>query len=357
MTAFPEPRHRHSEWHDLAREKIAAMVAERHALLLTETVARLSPESGPYWNSGQALEAHIVTQTIDEMLYDGILTKTSELSRGGRPVEVIVPTQQKGIVTAVSRASSHKRSLYATYESWAIGNANRPHGRLGPAGELVAAESIKASDLILPLPTEHRTQYKGHTFSGPLDWIGVTTDDNHTTAAVVLVEVKNVRQWLYPQHAEVFQLLSKAAHLQRRFPTLHIVPILICRRANRRIFAMAKHLGFYTLAVGRQPVGHLDDENTERLHKVRTGLGFHDLTTKPGPYKKIKDRISGMHPYWPDAADRWKATSQSEAAVGLIDILSDKRTTVVERATARRALGEVANEICSVPEEMMWWQI
>lgn len=355
MADLPPPAHRHSEWHDLAREKIESEIKKSHALLLTEAVARLSPEAGPYWSSKQAIEPHIVNQTVDEMLHDGTLSKTYETSRGRRPIEVLVPKNQKGIQTAVTRAAATKRSLYSTYESWAIGNASRPHGRLGPAGEQIADASIRATNLVLPLPPENRRNYRGHTLDGPVDWIGVTHDDTHTTAGVVLVEVKNIRQWIYPQHIEVFQLLSKAASLQLALPELNLVPILICRRANRRIFAMSKHLGFYTIAMAKQPVGKLNEDEHQRMLQVRQGLGFLDLTDTTDPLKSVQDRVSGMHPYWPAAAEKWKLTCSSDDAVNLIRLLADKRTNAFDRVESRRALGAVLDHV-SPDSDMMWWR-
>lgn len=353
MADTPFPTHRHSEWHDLAREKIEGEIAKSRALLLTEAVARLTPEAGPYWSSKQAIEPHIVNQAVNEMLYDGLLATTYETSRGGRPIEVLVPRNQKGISTAVARAAATKRSLYASYETWATGNASRPHGRLGPAGEQTADTSIRATDLILPLPPEDRHTYQGHRLTGPLDWIGVTYDDSHANVATVLVEVKNIRQWIYPQHAEVFQLLAKAASLQTAFPHRNFVPILICRRANRRLFAMSKHLGFYTIQMEKQPVGPMNEKDHERLLKVRQGLGFHDLTDNTEPLISIQKRISGMHPYWPDAADRWKTTCSSQTATDLISLLSDKRTSGTDRINGRRALGEILDQLS--PFEEAWW--
>jgi hypothetical protein len=49
------------------------------------------------------------------------------------------------------------------------------------------------------------------------------TVDQAPALAAVLIEVKNLRHWIYPSSDEIFQLLDKAAQLQLRHPDQQFV--------------------------------------------------------------------------------------------------------------------------------------
>ncbi|MGW4720862.1 hypothetical protein [Nocardia sp. NPDC004260] len=55
------------------------------------------------------------------------------------------------------------------------------------------------------------------------------------------IENKNIRDWVYPRSAEPYQLLRKAALLQRDAPEANIMPVLVCRHTLR---FLAQRLGF-----------------------------------------------------------------------------------------------------------------
>jgi hypothetical protein len=68
------------------------------------------------------------------------------------------------------------------------------------------------------------------------------SDDECAAATTVLVEAKNLRQWIYPRTQEMYQLLRKAVSLQVRHPEARFVPVLVPRRINRIIGTMARQM-------------------------------------------------------------------------------------------------------------------
>jgi hypothetical protein len=103
--------------------------------------------------------------------------------------------------------------------------------------------------------------------------------------ALVLVEVKNVRSWIYPTSSELADLLAKAADIQAAAPERPILPVLVCRRAHETTKYMASSLGFLVHETSRQYVAasaQLDDElgDRARLEEVRAELGFDDLVVR-----------------------------------------------------------------------------
>jgi len=71
----------------------------------------------------------------------------------------------------------------------------------------------------------------------------------------VLFEVKNIREWIYPNALELYQVLHKGVILQQANPTVPIVPSLICRGAQITAIYMAKALGFLIIDMGNNMSG------------------------------------------------------------------------------------------------------
>ena len=146
---------------------------------------------------------------------------------------------------------------------------------------------------------------------GPLDSAGYTiplgVGDVPGAAVTLLFEVKNVLNWLYPAAAEPFQLLAKAAHVQRGNPDVPIVPVLVCRKAHPTTFWMAKQLGFMIIDMERQFVGAVDED---KFMEVRNELHFHDLARGEGPSLRVHDRLSStVRTHCTEFASTWRRTA------------------------------------------------
>lgn len=228
------------------------------------------------------------------------IVETTTPTRGGQPIETLTPRDTTGRTTAIAHAAARKRILTSRYLSLAVPNTTYKHGVLGPTGEAVVRHAIVQAGN-LALTTTGAGEVKkilGLSLQGSLDsggWLPVM-DKNEQPAGMVYIpiEVKNIRDWTYPQSSELFQVLDKAAQLQRHAPTTLILPLLICRRVNHTIFFMAKQLGFKVRDNRQQYVRPVLRD--EELAEVRTELGFTDLmpvepgTTATPPPEVLPDR-------------------------------------------------------------------
>lgn len=146
------------------------------------------------------------------------------------------------------------------------------------------------------------------------------------------IEVKNLRDWIYPTNAELYQLLTKSHRLAQMIPDVAMVPVLICRRAHPTAFKMASDLGFFIIDARRHYIGATADE--QRIIEIRSGLGFLDLTHVPGHDDKIVRQFTRTLP--PGLAGRAARWSQT-AAVEEFDHLFDALRTMTA-ATGRKAV-------------------
>jgi len=203
--------------------------------------------------------------------------------------------------------------------------------------------------------TRHRRAHRfwGYKFTGPVDWIGTTHSLTAGRVAVVLVEVKNIRSWLYPHSQEVYQLLSKAAGLQAHDPSLDVVPVMVCRRANRRIYAMAQHLGFFVIQAEQQPTGLTEGEGNA-LMEVRQELGYQDLRLGKDVVANVSKGFVSVHQSWPGFADRWRNLAQDQDAVAAIDALAVRRVPGPTRTSLKHVLGTRVRLVNGTPA-FEWW--
>src|ERR1022692_1789673 len=267
----------------LARAAILELLDQEHAAAWLEVEARITDV--PWPSVGQHIDKHHLSRARIELLKSGLIVDLNIGTRGGRDVVIIHRTDIARRKTAVARAASRKRILTARYMGWAQGTPSRP-GIIGPAAERVVHESLKESAtfrLINPAGGQV-SRFLGYTLDGPLDHAVILTpiseDELPEAPVAVPIEVKNVRDWIYPSSQELYQLLDKAAKLQQHRPELRIVPVLVCRRAHYTAYKMAKDLGFFIVQTRRQYIGSVDQE---KLDEVRIELGFLDLVQHHGP--------------------------------------------------------------------------
>lgn len=261
-----------------ARRSLLELIDAEHALTWSEAEAKLTTESRPL---DDAHYPHILTAARHQLTAENKITSTRVTTRGGQFIDTLSLTNTAGRTTKIKNAAARKRLLSARYLGWASGSATYPHGLIGPAGELAVRQAIIESGALNQLNPRAGEVRKalGTELAGPLDSGGFLTalDDRGIPTGVVYVpiEVKNLRDWLYPASAEVYQLLHKAALLQIGAPDTPIMPVLICRRIHHTLIFLADRLGFKVFATQQQYIRSVvsDDE----LAEVRTELGFLDL--------------------------------------------------------------------------------
>jgi hypothetical protein len=204
--------------------------------------------------------------------------------------------------TAVLAATSRKRLLMGRYLGWAHGTSRHPHGLVGPAGEAAVRQAILQSGRVVPLTpgAGEINRILNVRLPGALDSGGFMipiVDGVPQAPVTVLMEVKNLRSWIYPSSQELFQVLYKGAVVQRAAPAQPIVPVLICRKAHTTTFWMAHQLGFIVIDMGVQFVG---DVPATRLDEVRNERHFSDIRlgaepARPGPalLRRVAGQVAG----------------------------------------------------------------
>ena len=83
------------------------------------------------------------------------------------------------------------------------------------------------------------------------------------------IEVKNIRQWIYPNRDEIRELLFKCC-------ALDVVPVLIARRIHFSTFSVLNPCGFLLHQTFNQLYPNSTNELVPKL-RHKTLLGFHDI--------------------------------------------------------------------------------
>lgn len=314
------------QYRDAAKTRLREVLDQQLAVVKPEALARLSEAN--FRSAGGNIDPHHVGAALAELITAGEIVTKTETSKGGHRITTYAPADQWKRRTAVQAAEARKRALYARYQGWAQGSVRYPEGLIGPAGEAATRSGVIDSAALQPAQpgaggfnTILGTRLPGQVDTGGfMTWFKRNIPQPPVT---VLIEVKNVRQWIYPNSSELYQVLHKGVVLQQAHPEAPIVPVLVCRAAHPTTFFMAKQLGFAVIAMGIQFVGDVDETV---LDEVRNELHFNDLHVGNGPSLRVRDRLRSMVTYIPKAAGTWQASALDDEEAGLIGMLRNARS-------------------------------
>jgi hypothetical protein len=204
------------------------------------TVLVLGPAVWLMWAGAHNVRAR--ARPVALLIDANVIETSMATTRGGRVVPVIVPTDQRLRKRAVADAAGRKRLLQTRFLIWASGSAGIGTGVVGKAGEAAVHAGLTAAApygyrLVNPATGQVTRLLDQDLTFGSLDNAAfLTTVDQlrfvPTGQYIVLVEVKNIRSWIYRSTAELYQLLHKAARLQVDHPDQRFLPVLICGRAK-----------------------------------------------------------------------------------------------------------------------------
>jgi len=299
------------EYEALAAEVVVAVLQAEHAVLASELEAKAADVR---WRShGLPLNPHHLWAARQRLLADGVIEAETARTRGGHDVETF------HLTAAAQRtwgpAAARKRLLHGRYLGWASGTKRHPRGLVGEGAERVVRRSLleaapSAGYRLARLDDGDVSTFSGLDIpGGPVDSAAdviVTRSGIVVGTAGLLIEVKNIRDWVYPRKPELYQLLSKAAEMQRARPDERFVPVLICRRVHYTTVKMAKSLGFYVIDLRRQYLVPSSDIDDEMLAEVRNELGFADLLKGTGPDSVLLKHFSTSLPSVVErSAERW----------------------------------------------------
>jgi len=299
------------EWTEIARASIRELIGDRRAVVWPEVVALLAE---PLGTTGRSINPLPLQRARLQMLREHELTERAGTTRGGRQVVTITLPGTAGRTTTA--VAARKRLLYSRYLGWSAGTEAKP-GIIGPSLEravhasLLSAAPVVGYKMLNPSTGQVEVVAGVTLFPpyGPLDnaFLWQTWDSGERVA--ILVEAKNLRDWVYPGHPELYQLLAKAAYVASANPDIRVVPVLVCRMAQKNLFYMAKEVGFHVIDTKRQLIsfrGHGDPDAEEKLAEVRSELGFFDMLTHDGPHKLIANQFTKTLPrVMKERAETW----------------------------------------------------
>jgi hypothetical protein len=277
----PEADELDRSYENRACDEICQLIDQEHAVVWHEIEARLAERSQ------NGINPHHLSNARRRLLEQGMIAQVTKITKGGRAITVYGLQDRRRRETAFDRSARRKRLLETRYLSWAGGSAET--NAIGSAGELVTHASLVqarhegAGYQILSEGREVRQLFGVNIPGGPIDNAAFLIGANATNPILVtvMIEVKNLRPWLYPSAGEIYQLLHKAAQVQRQQPNQHIMPVLIARQVHYLTRRMAKHLGFFTITFekGVQPIRNLEFVDPRFVEEVRNELGYNLLLT------------------------------------------------------------------------------
>ncbi len=298
------------------REAILHLLDHEHAAVWPEIEAKIADQL--YLPLRVRVDPHHLSTAKQELLEDGEIVATVHQARGGRDIRILHLPETTGRKRLLSRAAGRKRLLQARFLGWAVTNR-----LVGPAGERV----LHASLIGVSPERGYRMENASATGvpvllgdsipAGPLDntaHLPITDARGVTQRTVTLpIEVKNVRDWIYPENYRLHQLLYKASVLQQAHRDVPIVPVLVCRRAHITTYWMASVFGFYVAAAKAQFVLRTAEVPERLLNEVRDELGY-DLEYEDSGSRLLRHHFAKALPgAASELADKWAELGSSYA--------------------------------------------
>jgi hypothetical protein len=335
-----------AEYQEFGRKAIEALLDRESALVYQELIAKAADQRPPEAPLGVLrVDPHHLNAARQQLLASGEMTERVASTRGQRRVTVMHRPLEPGTTRAILDAAARKRSIYGRYLSWASGSPSRP-SITSRAGERAVHESIREAGPEVgyafgnPDTGETEDLFGMAVPFGPLDNGVRYFDFTEKREFVLPIEVKNIRDWIYPADAVLHQLLAKAGRLQADHPDVQFVPVLVCRRAQRSAFRFANDLGFHIVDAHRQfilPRQFEQATKKRQLDEVRMALGFFDLHPWDTSYDRIVKQFRDVIPnvanrraarwavYGPRFADEFDAIRQDPEAARRQELLAQIR--------------------------------
>jgi len=341
-------RHTTPQYVRFAEKALMELVRQEGAVLLREAEAKISDQRWP--SVPTAIDPHHLSTARQRLLRSKWLKLSDPIDAGG--TRLMHPTDERRKKEAIRTASKRKRRLHGRMEKWARATPRYPAGLIGEAGERVVRASLAAAAPhgtrpVFPGGGEVPSLLGTPVPGGPLDtaaWAEQLDEHGRSTGSVLCpIEVKNIRHWLYPIHRELFQLLHKAALIQKAHPDELICPVLITRKRAWVTDQMSRDLGFRVIDLHKQFVLPTEDVDEEQVEEVRQELGYADLTRSDEADRNLTNLLAGsIRTTSRPNAQRWQ-----EHGSKLAEHYETLRSTSLsrhERDAAMNELREAAEE-------------
>lgn len=310
----PRQRVRFSEqeWEDAAERVLLEMLAREESVTIREIEARGSdrvydPEVWPH-----PINPHHFTNARNR-LGDRIV-ETAEPSTGHPvPISTWSLRPRYGQSEAIKRTAARKRLLTARHAGWAKRGSvvkGVARGLIGGAGEDAAHAAMleaQTAGIITRVSGATRTVLRLAT-PGEIDNTAWYLDESTDSPVPILivVEVKNTRDWHYPNSREMLHFLEKAATIQADHPDVLMMPLFAARQCQYTTWALGQEHGFLPASAKHQVVKGDFELTPERFEEVRAGLGFEDMILTSDPTPQLRGLMATSIPkYALERAELW----------------------------------------------------
>ncbi|UNC16644.1 hypothetical protein FE249_20935 (plasmid) [Acidiphilium multivorum] len=239
-------------------------VLDAHTVATARTIEQKISDAGP---NPMRINPHVLTTVRASLMREGVIT---ESRHSGAPWYHLVATPGAKIerrlaeLVPIHRATQQRPFLLRLGQALEIAvyralTEQPTFHTFGAFRELDAHD-----DAILYPKEEPPSSANGLTMSGRADFLLVTPD-----AGLAVVEVKNLREWLYPDRTEIRELLVKAV-------AINAVPVLIARRIPYVTFRLLNPCGVIIHQTYNQRFAHADAELADKA-RHKDMLGYHDI--------------------------------------------------------------------------------
>ncbi len=261
------------QWRSWAADAIQVLLEKEGAATQPGMEAKLADHK--YGGVPYRIDPHHLTTGRNRLLRAGVIERHQEATRGGQVIATFLLADPS---KADLRKAGRKRLLHARFLSW-----SSSVNEWGAAPIPAALERVVHGSLLRATPDGYRplrpeggevgiiagAPVPGGKMDNAAFYTGLTPGGHPQPTVLVTIEFKNVRQWIYPQPQELYQLLFKSVHLRLQHPNLPVFPVLVCRRAHYTTLKMAQHLGFHVISTQKQYVRPAVAAKTEDELKFR----------------------------------------------------------------------------------------
>ena len=348
-------KHSVDEWRTFAEHVTVGLLQDHLAVTPRELEARAAESP---WSDYPPVNPHHLTRAVATLRRQGVIEAQTAFTRGGtfQTALTLARPSKKAL-----RAAARKRLLAARYISWTQATKDWNPSPIGAALERVVHSSLleaaPSGYLVLNKQGGEVRKLLGASVpGGPLDnaawYTSLGTDGVPRDPTLVVIEAKNLREWIYPRTQELYQLLDKGLSLQVAHPQHAVVPVLVCRWAHPTTGWMAKQMGFHLITTRTQyvrPVIANIEDGERRFREVGDELAFR-LELHDG---RVQQMVDQFEKYLPnrieEAAQRWQAIADHEDVPDLVAALRDEELPHDQRTAFRNTLARCVEEATLEP--------
>jgi hypothetical protein len=349
------------QWRSWAADAIQLLLETDGAATQPGMEAKLSDQR--FKGAPHPINPHHLTTARNRLLQANVIEKHSETTRGGQVVGTFLLANPTKVAL---RKAARKRILHARFGSWSSAATE-----WGAPPIPAALERVVHASLIDATPHGYRplrpeggevsriadAPVPGGRMDNAAFYTGLSDTGLPQPTALITIEVKNVRQWIYPPTQELYQLLYKSTHLRLQHPSLPVFPVLVCRRAHYTTHKMAQQLGFHVIATQKQyvrPAVAGTDGDRRKFDEVNEELAYNLALNEDSVPPMVGHFTRSIPSRYSDASERWGAFVTHPDVPALIEQLRDDDISNDDRTRLHHELVDAAEQVFADDAE---WRI